>query len=561
MISAALRQNHLPQDKKIYNITDSKVNEASFTQVYAAFQVLPPCFESLLTIEGIPNAGFVREIFDILLLLHRTVMLLYLWPNDKLEGDKCMEYVFGRSNGRYFKILQKRVDEFSEHASKLFASKNPCAELLDKPNLHRLRELVIHTLPKFGHVRHISDLTYEHKHQALKKGYQRGNNTENNNFALRTDVYQNWKQTLGRTYTKLSRNDLFQDERKEYTAFLLSLLLGVRRNPPLQFCDQSFLRDATEVAFELLTPSLRSDLKRAGYLAPDREPTESSPWLFPRDNMRYDAFIKQELKDMEERKKKKKKGESGAGGDSGSGDDIQESNVRKMGGRGAGDDSDSGDDIQESNVRKMGVSGAGDDSDSGDDIQESNVRNMDWSGAEDDSDARDDDSEEKMAYLFGALRKEFSEQEMGSVRFSNNIPPKQGTTARLIRGVLFSQPLKSPSGELHKLPEDDVYSFYSVVGTREKGAYVLARPCEQVNHPKARRGYDPRTFSVPPLYSQDTLHILPLTTETRRLASYHLCDSSCRMDGDANVLHSETIIQGGKFVVHGRMSGYPPRCG
>jgi len=294
IVSAALRENSLPQDKNVYNVEKSKVNDASFSIVFATFLVLQPCIYNLLTIAKISPNAHMQEILAVMKHLNSLVALLYMWPNVETEGKQCMDFYFGDNNGKYFHSLQLLAVKFSKKVSQLYRSNNPCRSLLDVPNLHRLGELVIHTIPRYGHVRHISDLTFEHKHQALKKAYQRGNNTENNNFALRTDVFDHWKETIGRTYAKLSRRYLNQDVARDYTVFLLSLLLGVRRNPPLPLCHGSFLGEASEIANGLFTPGLESVLKRAGYLDDDHDPTESSPWRFPRDSYNFETFLENE---------------------------------------------------------------------------------------------------------------------------------------------------------------------------------------------------------------------------------------------------------------------------
>lgn len=55
------------------------------------------------------------------------------------------------------------------------------ADKLDNPNVHRLLELTIHTLPAYGHVKRVSDLVFENKHQVLKHNVERDRHPTNNN--------------------------------------------------------------------------------------------------------------------------------------------------------------------------------------------------------------------------------------------------------------------------------------------------------------------------------------------------------------------------------------------
>lgn len=47
---------------------------------------------------------------------------------------------------------------------------------LDSPNVYRILELVVHTLPTYGHINHVSEQVYEHKQSEPKKAHNRGKN-------------------------------------------------------------------------------------------------------------------------------------------------------------------------------------------------------------------------------------------------------------------------------------------------------------------------------------------------------------------------------------------------
>jgi hypothetical protein len=48
-------------------------------------------------------------------------------------------------------------------------------DALDKPNVHRLIELYAHTIPAYGHVKHVTELLFESAHQTLKRAINGSN--------------------------------------------------------------------------------------------------------------------------------------------------------------------------------------------------------------------------------------------------------------------------------------------------------------------------------------------------------------------------------------------------
>lgn len=64
--------------------------------------------------------------------------------------------------------------------------------MLDKPNVYRIIELVVHTIPKYGHALHISDLVFEHNHKNVKNMYRRGNSDGNSIWVVQMNLINDW---------------------------------------------------------------------------------------------------------------------------------------------------------------------------------------------------------------------------------------------------------------------------------------------------------------------------------------------------------------------------------
>ncbi len=65
-------------------------------------------------------------------------------------------------------------------------------KIVDKPNLHRLLELVTTTLPMVGHVARIGELSLEKAHQSLKRGIILSNNREIQLLSMNSIVFNDW---------------------------------------------------------------------------------------------------------------------------------------------------------------------------------------------------------------------------------------------------------------------------------------------------------------------------------------------------------------------------------
>jgi len=85
--------------------------------------------------------------------LRELIGLTYFWPQKGVDSDADYEYVFGKGREQYHAALVSLAKEYivlTNNASKLNFE---VFKLIDKPNVHRVLELYIHTIPAFGHVR------------------------------------------------------------------------------------------------------------------------------------------------------------------------------------------------------------------------------------------------------------------------------------------------------------------------------------------------------------------------------------------------------------------------
>ena len=67
---------------------------------------------------------------------------------------------------------------------------------MDKPNMHRLLELYVHSIPALGHVRHFSEVIFEKAHQPFKRAIQESNHRLGNVQAVEHSLMNDWRERL-----------------------------------------------------------------------------------------------------------------------------------------------------------------------------------------------------------------------------------------------------------------------------------------------------------------------------------------------------------------------------
>ena len=109
-------------------------------------------------------------------MFQRLVAETHFWPNCLIDDAETMNK-FNRDEGRarfdeLYGLATAYVDQLQ-----VLSARDPerVGRYLNKPNVHRLIELYVHTIPAFGHVRHVQELLFETAHQPLKRAICRSN--------------------------------------------------------------------------------------------------------------------------------------------------------------------------------------------------------------------------------------------------------------------------------------------------------------------------------------------------------------------------------------------------
>jgi len=228
IFSKTLVRMELPRQKRVYNIKSENLNTTSFSNTYAIFSVTPAVLHLYSCKRSLPVNSEFQRMKRVFFILFRLVNLVMFFPHPESGEIQEIERIFGPGRESYFREVQKFASLYVSCVNVMVKNDSKAGPLLDKPNLHRLLELAMHTIPVYGHVHHISDLTYEHKHQSLKRAYHRANNHQkgNHHWAVRMEMYDQWKTRLTSAFSRMASPNSNSEHIQTSRIELYTLLFG-----------------------------------------------------------------------------------------------------------------------------------------------------------------------------------------------------------------------------------------------------------------------------------------------------------------------------------------------
>ena len=102
--------------------------------------------------------------------LQRLCSILYKWPNAQVTGHGTRPLHFNKRKDQlqHEHEVADRARQFMESVRHVHREDPSIGKVMDKPVMHRLLELVTHTIPTYGHARMCSELVLEQTHQTFK---------------------------------------------------------------------------------------------------------------------------------------------------------------------------------------------------------------------------------------------------------------------------------------------------------------------------------------------------------------------------------------------------------
>lgn len=184
-LCAALRQVGVTGQATLYNFQTEKVNSASMSTLYGIGLVLPAVLCALKMQDEVP-------IFGVLVALQKLIALLFWWPSMDTDHPLHFAEVHGKDTTKYYTALQHLATKFIVEVSAFCCAHPDKKQLIDRPNVHRLLELVVHTVPLYGHASLVGEMLFESMHQPLKRSLSKDTSPHAHNSAIIHAVCHDW---------------------------------------------------------------------------------------------------------------------------------------------------------------------------------------------------------------------------------------------------------------------------------------------------------------------------------------------------------------------------------
>jgi hypothetical protein len=243
LMTSSLRNNKLGKQSQIINPSSASVNSMGMSDMFAVLLVAPVCFESAMHLEGSTEQGSTRkagmkgdvgespakkrkvarkaalpphasnrnrspspgrssivksvqaaDMLHLLTTFQRLVRETHFWPCSALDGATLIQE-FNDRNGsaRLDTLYGLAADYISELHDLCLRDSVVVGKHLNKPNVHRLLELYTHTIPAFGHCKHVQELLFETAHQPLKRAIARSNQRDPHLSAVTATLANDWE--------------------------------------------------------------------------------------------------------------------------------------------------------------------------------------------------------------------------------------------------------------------------------------------------------------------------------------------------------------------------------
>ena len=157
--------------------------------------------------------------------LQKLVSLSFYWLSPYVDGIQQVHFVHDATRHNYHREIRNLAVSFITQVDEFCKIHGSLSKLIDKPNIHRLLELVTHTIPILSHCHLISEMLFESAHQPLKFSLSRNSNKNGHIYAVDLVLSKDWFTRICHVWN--SWKAASSDEDKELLMMsLLRLFLG-----------------------------------------------------------------------------------------------------------------------------------------------------------------------------------------------------------------------------------------------------------------------------------------------------------------------------------------------
>ena len=202
LICSLLRTNRLVPETRIYNSSTSSMYTASISATFSILLIASPVFK-----EVVDNLSCPQEISNVskralflivqnLSLFSKLVSKTYWYQKLHVDGLDQVERYNREDGTAHMADLERHCKMYIQNCNNLCRSSTMAGKELDKPNIHRLLELYMHSIPAMGHVQHFAELVFECAHQPLKQAMADSNGNDAHIQGVDHIINNDWKNRL-----------------------------------------------------------------------------------------------------------------------------------------------------------------------------------------------------------------------------------------------------------------------------------------------------------------------------------------------------------------------------
>ena len=197
IVSSTARENGLPITGHLLRWSGKGEYKGIQNQTMTGFMCIllssAPAFESLYVSTKKRAYGLVRS-------LQVFAAAVYFWPSVRLDGETHSHMFTVEGKIAYYAKLHTMAKQYLSDCDKVMEEDNEAGAILDKPNAHRAMELVLHTIPTFGHARNCSEMVLELMHQVFKQWLEKNTHQNAHISAVERALTRDWMGRVSALY-------------------------------------------------------------------------------------------------------------------------------------------------------------------------------------------------------------------------------------------------------------------------------------------------------------------------------------------------------------------------
>ena len=195
--------------------------------LYCILTFLPTTLQALGLLDVLPSKR-------LLLNLHRFFTLAFWSPSLQHDGEQAWTFVHGDKMDSYHRALQILAANFIKSVEKFAQSYPTLSTHVDRPNIHRLMELVYHTIPMMNHISYVCELVFESAHQPLKFFLSRNHTLNSHVYSVQLILAKDWLIRLWSLW-RVYKDECDEDKYRKFALLGMIRLIGGKEVDNIQW--------------------------------------------------------------------------------------------------------------------------------------------------------------------------------------------------------------------------------------------------------------------------------------------------------------------------------------